>query len=293
MGALALLAHVAPTRLLHGRRFGSRRRCGSWPRVSQRTTPRRPKRTVPGTARPDPYLAPPASPQRLSGFAIVADVARHALPLISLYRLHGSIPGYLLLTAFDLSLSLVAIVGTTRDRRDPTSVDPRSRWLVMRALAVLVLAVFFAVMAAILTVPIGMPALIIGMAQDTDWWNVVSQRGFWMPVAIMALLAAARSQLQFEATTSVGSQGPAAQAAPVMGDLAADRRRSLADYAAQVTLIATFVGLCFAMASFGRWGLYALPALYAAMQVLYDARPDIARRLLPTLWEKSSSAIGG
>ena len=210
---------------------------------------------------------------------IVADIARHALPLVSLYRLHGSIPGYLLLTAFDLSLGLMVIVGTTRDRTDPTSVDPRSRWLVMRALAVLLLAVFFAVVAAMLTVPIALPALIIGMDQSTDWWSVVSHRGFWMPVAIMSLLAAVRGQSQFEATTTPGSRGAPTRAAPVIGDLAADRRGSLSDYTLQVTLIATFVALCFAMVSFGGWGLYALPALYAAMQVFYDARPDLARRL--------------
>ena len=230
-------------------------------------------------------------PQRLSGIAIVASIVRHALPLVSLYRLQGSIPAYLLLTAFDLSLSLIAIVGTTRDRRDPTSVDPRSRWLAMRALAIVLLAGFFAGTAAILTVPIGMPALIIGMTENTDWWGVVSQRGFWMPAAMMSLLAAARAQSQFESTTSPGSQGAPTQAAPVIGNLAADRRRSSADYAAQVTLIATFVGLCFAMVSFGSWGVYVLPALYAAMQVFYDARPDLARRILPTLWERRS-AIG-
>ena len=67
----------------------------------------------------------------------------------------------------------------------------------MRALAVLVLAVFFAVVAAIVTVPIAMPALIIGMNQGTDWWDVVSQRGFWTTVAIMSLLAAVRGQRQF------------------------------------------------------------------------------------------------
>ena len=80
---------------------------------------------------------------------------------------------------------------------------------------------------------------------------------------------------------------------PVRGHLAADRRRSLSDYAAQVTLIATFVALCFAMASFGRWGLYALPALYAALQVFYDARPDLARRILPPSRKASPAALGG
>jgi hypothetical protein len=109
----------------------------------------------------------------------------------------------------------------------------------MRALAVLVLTVF-AVVAAIVTVPIAMPALIIGMNQGMDWWGVVSQRGFWMPIALMSLLAAVRGQSQFEATTT-GPQGPATRAAPVIGNLAADRERSLSDYALHVTLIATFV----------------------------------------------------
>lgn len=48
-----------------------------------------------------------------------------------LYYRDGSIPAYLLLTAFDLALGLVLIVGTTRDRGNPTTVDPRAtvEWL--------------------------------------------------------------------------------------------------------------------------------------------------------------------
>ena len=68
--------------------------------------------------------------RRLSFMNIVADLWRHALPLVSLYLLQGNIAAYLLLTAFDLSLGLMLIVGTTRDRSDPTTVDPRSLWLV-------------------------------------------------------------------------------------------------------------------------------------------------------------------
>src|ERR1700680_1584655 len=72
---------------------------------------------------------------RLSAMNIVADVVRHVVPLLPLYIFSGNFASYLLLTAFDLSLGLMLIVGTTRDRSDPTSVDPRSRWLVMRLIA--------------------------------------------------------------------------------------------------------------------------------------------------------------
>jgi hypothetical protein len=54
--------------------------------------------------------------------------------LVSLYAFNGSIESYLLLTAFDLSLGLMLIVGTTRERKDPTMVDPRSRRLVSRTM---------------------------------------------------------------------------------------------------------------------------------------------------------------
>src|SRR3954454_1632896 len=102
--------------------------------------------------------------QRSRGIAIAVDVLRHALPLIPLYLWHRSATSYLLLTAFDLSLGLMLIVGTTRDRSDPTTVDPRATLLASRATAVLVLAIFFGIVAAIVSVPIGMPAIIFGTA---------------------------------------------------------------------------------------------------------------------------------
>jgi hypothetical protein len=136
--------------------------------------------------------------------------------------------------------------------------------------------VFFAVVAAIVTVPIAMPALIIGMNQALTGMCVEAR--LLMPLAIMSLLAAVQVRGSWKPPRH-RAQGPATRAAPVIGNLAADRERSLSDYTLHVTLIATFVALCFAMVSFGSWGLYALPALYAAMQVFYDARPDLARRL--------------
>ena len=60
---------------------------------------------------------------------ILADTVAHAVPLIFFYGAHGSVQGYLLLTAFDLALGLMLIVGTTRDPKDPTTVDPRAAWL--------------------------------------------------------------------------------------------------------------------------------------------------------------------
>src|SRR6476620_507405 len=92
--------------------------------------------------------------------AIAVDELRHAVPLVPLYRRRGNIPSYLLLTAFDLSLGLMLIVGTTRDVRDPTTVDPRAAWLISRLTAVLVLAVFLGLVAAVLTIPLSIPAFI-------------------------------------------------------------------------------------------------------------------------------------
>ena len=33
-------------------------------------------------------------------------------------------------------------------------------------------------------------------------------------------------------------------------------------------------------------GLYALPVLYNAVLVFYDARPDVGQRIFPTLWQE-------
>ena len=219
------------------------------------------------------------------------DLARHAMPLVSLYLLDGSIPRYLLLTAFNLSLGLVLIVGLTRASTDPTTVDPRAALLPARLAAVAILSIFLAVVAAFIMVPIFGAALIIGLNEGTDWWELLLHKPFWVMVAFVSLIAGLRAQLGFEATTVVGEKGTSPQAAPVVGDLAQDRKRSMADYAVQVTLIATFIFLSFVMTHFGEWGFYALPVAYAAILVLYDTRPDLGRKIFPEMWRQEKELV--
>ena len=63
-----------------------------------------------------------------------------------------------------------------------------------------------------------------------------------------------------------------------------DRRMSLAAKAAQITIIATFVLLCYLLSVFGLRGLYVLPLLFTALLVFYDLRPDLGQRVFPQLW---------
>ena len=216
---------------------------------------------------------------------IVIDVWRHAMPLVPLYFLHGNIASYLLLTAFDLSLGLMLIVGTTRDRSDPTTVDPRSRWLIARLAAVLLIAIFLAIVAAIITIPIGMPAFFLGLSAGVSWQVVLSQPGFWTWVAVMSLLAGIRAQGWFESTTS--PIGGSVHAGRVIGNLDEDRQRSMAANAAQVTLIGTLIALSYALLALGRWGIDVLPILYSSLLTFYDARPDVAERIFPALWREA------
>ena len=227
---------------------------------------------------------PPRKPGRAT--AILLDVLRHALPLLPFYFWRGRITSYLLLTAFDLSLGLVLIVGTTRDRNDPTTVDPRATLLASRLTSVLVLAVFFGIVSAILTVPIGMPAFIFGLTKAGELPELFSHPTFWVTATSMALATAVRAQQSFEATTTPGERGTSPQAAPVIGDLQADRQQSKAAYAAQVTIIATYVALAYLLSTFGWNGLLVFPILFAALLVFYDARPDLAQRIFPRLWRE-------
>jgi hypothetical protein len=229
-------------------------------------------------------LTQPKPPGRAT--AILLDVLRHVLPLIPLYFWHGSITNYLLLTAFDLSLGLMLIVATTRDRSDPTTVDPRATWLVSRLTAVGALAVFLGVVAAIISVPIGMPAIIFGLATAGELPALFSRPSFWITAVTMALATGARAQHSFEAVTTPGEIGTSPHAAPVIGDLEADRRRSKAANAAQVTIIATYVALAFLLSNFGRSGFTIFPILFAALLVFYDIRPDLAQRIFPSLWRR-------
>ena len=87
--------------------------------------------------------------------------------------------------------------------------------------------------------------------------------------------------------TTIGGLRGETQAAPVTGNLEADRRRSSSAYGAQVALIATFVLLCFLLVHFGSWGLYAFPALFAALLVLYDTRPELIHRLFAEFWRSA------
>lgn len=219
---------------------------------------------------------------------ITLDAIRHALPLVPFYLRHGSVTSYLLLTAFDLSLGLMLIVGTTRDVKDPTTVDPRATWLISRLVAVVVLALFLVVVAAIISFPLGIPAFLFGAASGVHWRELVRQPGFWIPAAIMMLVTGARAQRSFESVTTVGERGTSARVAPIKGDLEADRRRSKASYAAQVTLIATYAALAYGLSIFGRRGFFVFPALYAAILVFYDARPDLGQRIFPELWREAN-----
>jgi hypothetical protein len=227
-------------------------------------------------------------PTKPNGFgrvpAIALDLLRHALPLVPLYLWRGSITNYLLLTAFDLSLGLMLIVGTTRDRSDPTTVDPRATLLTSRLTAVLVLATFFAIVAAIITVPLGMPVFIFGLTKAGDLPAMLSHPNFWVTAAGMALATAARAQQSFESVTTPGERGTSPRAAPIIGDLEGDRRRSKAAYAAQVTIIATYVALAYFLTNFGDRGFFIFPILFAAILVFYDTRPDLAQRIFPRLW---------
>jgi hypothetical protein len=206
--------------------------------------------------------------------------------LVPLYFYHGSVPGYLLLTAFDLALGLMLIVGTTRDAKDPTTVDPRAAFLVSRATAALVLAGFLGGVAAFLTIPLGMPAFIFGRHANVDWMALVTQPGFYLPVVVMAVSAGVRAQLRFEATTSVGERGTSLHTGPVVGDVARDRQLAKAAYAAQVTLIGVYVGLAYGLSVLSGRALFIFPMLYAALLVFFDARPDIGQRILPDLWRE-------
>jgi hypothetical protein len=220
--------------------------------------------------------------------AIALDVLRHALPLIPLYLGHGRITNYLLLSAFDLSLGLVLIVGTTRDRSDPTTVDPRATLLASRLASVLVLAIFFGIVAAVISVPIGMPAVIFGLATARDLPALLSSPNFWVMAALMAFTTAARAQQSFESVTTPGERGTSPHAAPVIGDLEGDRRRSKAANAAQVTIIATYVALSYFLTNFGAGGFFIFPILFAAVLIFYDVRPDLAQRIFPRMWREKN-----
>jgi hypothetical protein len=102
----------------------------------------------------------------------------------------------------------------------------------------------------------------------------------------MALATAARAQQRFEAVSTPGEIGTSPQAAPVIGDIEADRRRSKAANAAQVTIIATYVALSYFLSNFGQGGFFVFPILFAALLVFYDTRPDIAQRIFPSLWQE-------
>lgn len=221
----------------------------------------------------------------------LCDLARHAMPLVSLYWLDGSIASYLLLTAFNLSLGLMLIVGLTRDPADPTTVDPHAQLPVARLSAAVILSIFLAATAAIVTVPIFAPAFIFSLSEGVDWWGVLSQRRFWGMVAFVSLIAGFRGQLGFEAVTTVGDHGTSPKAAPVVGDIAQDRQRSRADYAAQVTVIAAFVFISLVMTHLGSWGFYVLPFAYTAMLVFFDTRPDLGRKIFPELWQAEKEVV--
>ena len=191
-----------------------------------------------------------------------------------MYFFGGDTAAYLLLTAFDLSLGLIVIVGLTPDLKPVAALPARFHWIV----GVPILAPFLAITAAIITAPVAMPVIILGLAAGVDWTAILSRGGFWTSVGTMATLAATHA-------LSVQAQRSSREAAASASDAAKERAGARGAYAAQVTLIATFVALAYVLIHFGRSLFYAIPPAYVGLLVFYDLRPDLARRILPDLWQ--------
>ncbi len=225
-----------------------------------------------------------ATVQRVSFRNLVLDAARHGLPLLSLYFLNRSVPSYLLLAAFNLALGLMFIFVTTRDPTDMTTVDPRSRWPILRLADLLFTTLVLVVFAIPITAPLVALAFYFELFGNVDWQTVIFRKQFLMLAGGAALIAGGRALLAFDANVVVGTVGGSRHDAPVIGDIVEDRSRSKGAYAAQLTLIATFVALCYVMLTFGNAGYYALPIIYCLLLVFYDTRPDLARRIFPKLW---------
>jgi hypothetical protein len=121
--------------------------------------------------------------------------------------------------------------------------------------------------AAILTVPIALPAVLFGLDADVHWAAILSRRILWLAVGCMAIMAAIHVlfvQTHRERTASTDTAGGRSQAA----------------IAVQATLIATFFLICYLL---GR-NIFAVPPLYALVLIHYDVRPDMAESLFPNLW---------
>lgn len=211
------------------------------------------------------------------------DLVRHAMPLVNLYVLDGSVPRYLLMTAFNLALGLLLIVALTRAASDPTTVDARAAARGARFASAVTLSLLLGLAAAFICVPIFGATLIFGLHAGVEWRDFFFKNTFWVMVALMCFIAGLRAQLAFEAVTVVGARGTAPQAASVVGNIDADRARSRAQYAAQVLLILAFVFLSFALTYAGEWGFYVMPLAFVALQVFCLLKPDWALRLLPDL----------
>lgn len=225
---------------------------------------------------------------------LLLDLVRHATPVVEFYVFGGAIERYALLTAFDLALGLIVIVATTRSASDPAFVDPRSRSLQAQGASVAILTLLFGAVALIVAMPIGMPAFMWSLSHGLDWKDLLMSQGLWTQVVVMSGSAALRSHLAFTATTAVKGELPVEDAAARSAAIDVSAERSRAANAAQVTLIATFVGLCYVLMSLpGDKVLNLLPALYSAMLAFYDARPDIGERIFPELWRKPRPAPVG
>jgi hypothetical protein len=212
-----------------------------------------------------------------------ASVARHGLPLAALYLSGAKAASYLLLTAFDLSLGLVAIVALKSGAKLDVARLARGSWII----DIPVMAVVFAIAAAVLTLPIGALLILYGVDVSLDWASILFSRSFSIAVGLMAFFAGAHGYFVQAHRARRAPPSTAADPRPVEDSTDGTARRLQADYAAQVTLIATFFLLCW---DFGRPMFYAVPPLYAAVLVLYDMRPDFAEELLPTLWPKLTAS---
>ena len=222
---------------------------------------------------------------------LAVDAVRHVLPLLPLYIHNGELPSYAVLTAFDLALGLMLIVGTTRDRGDVTRdggsalATVRARLLAVIAVAIF-RAIFSAVVALVLTVATAMLAGSSSDVDGVDWRALAADRGSPTPIAVMALVAGARASARVRGATTPGERGTTTDGLPASANLEGDRRRSLVAYAAQVTLIGTYVALSYALTVFGGSG-------YAALPVVFAGAPHVLRRAPGRRAADLSEAVAG
>jgi len=215
---------------------------------------------APDTATVEPYWEPLAR-KKLRAGEIASIVARHVVPLAGLWMFGGSVENFLLLSVFNIALTIacIAMVGVAVSTRQINGVVSAADTIS----ALLTLVVIGAGLTLLLTALFGWVIALIASESALGLWN--SALGWSLLAIVAAALPEMIRQYSADMTAKLSEEARKQRDQPVVGGqlMCAGLMFVLSGYAA----------------NWGHIGVILMAIAITALFIFRDLRPDLMREL--------------